>query len=146
MKGYEWKDLWDAMDAHPENWQPTTEAMYNEMLGVVFPTAMDGSAFLVGEPNHHNNDGIPVYACFRNKGGHYEAMYLTEEGFRNRDLPDAKRVCKWCNKVLREGPEDNITHGICVPCSTKMLWLEGLSETELTGFINMMKEKYGDKI
>ena len=59
---------------------------------------------------------------------------------------DAKRVCSYCKKVMREGPEDNITHGICEPCSTKMLWLDGLSEEELTGFINMMKEKYGDKI
>jgi len=140
MKGYEWSDLWKAMEAEPRTWQPTTENMYYEMLEVVFPQAMDGNDFLVGEANHHNEKGIPVYACFRIRGGHYEAMYLTEEGFRNRNLPEAKRVCSYCKIVMRKGPEHNVTDGICEPCSTKMLWMEGLPETELTGFINVMAE------
>ena len=146
MKGYEGKDLWNAMEDKPENWQPTTREMAMEMLEAVPPQAMRRESFLVGEPNHHNDDGLPVYACFRVKDGHYEAKYLTEEGFRNRDLPKARVDCSYCKKIVKEGPEDNITHGICEPCSTKMLWLKGIPEEELTGFLNMMKEKYGDRL
>ena len=57
-----------------------------------------------------------------------------------------KVICSYCKTVIRPGPDDSISHGQCEPCSTKMLWLEGLPEKEITGFINMMKEKYGDKI
>jgi len=81
MKGYEWKDLWNAMEDEPEAWQPTTKAMYFEMLECLPPQAMDGDRFLVGEPNHNNIDGLPVYACFRVKAGHYEAKYLTQKEF-----------------------------------------------------------------
>ena len=81
MKGYEWKDLWDAMDAHPENWQPTTREMAMEMLGALPPAAMKGDAFLVGEPKTHNAEGLPVYACFRNVGGKYEAKHMTLNEF-----------------------------------------------------------------
>ena len=69
-----------------------------------------------------------------------------KESVKKYDEELAKRICSYCKKVMREGPNDNVTHGICEPCSTKMLWLDGLSETELTDFINMMKEKYGDKL
>ena len=31
-KPLEWKELWDAMDANPEQWIPTTKNMYWEML------------------------------------------------------------------------------------------------------------------
>ena len=82
MKGYEWKDLWNAMDAHPDDWQPTTREMALEMLGALPPRAMDSSAFLVGESNHYNDEGLPVYACFRNNTGRYEAKYLTLEKFK----------------------------------------------------------------
>ncbi len=81
MKGYEWKDLWDAMDAHPDKWQPTTMAMYHEMLGALPPQAMDWDRFLVGEPKTHNKEGFPVYACFRVNGGHYEAKHMTLKEF-----------------------------------------------------------------
>ena len=84
MKGYEWKDLWAVMDAYPENWQPTTKGMTLEMLGALPPAAMKtGSslAFLVGEPRTHNDDGFPVYACFREVGGKYEAKHMTLEEF-----------------------------------------------------------------
>ena len=33
---------------------------------------------------------------------------------------EVKLVCAWCNKVLKEGPEDNISHGICQECRDKM--------------------------
>ena len=54
----------------------------------------------------------------------------------------AKRVCSYCNKVMEEGPEDNITHGICEPCATKMLWMKGASEKDLTEFNEDMNPKY----
>ena len=82
MKGYEWKDLWDAMDAYPDKWQPTTREMSMEMLGALPPAAMTSTAFLVGEPKTHNKDGFPIYACFRNVGGKYEAKYMTLKEFK----------------------------------------------------------------
>ena len=57
-----------------------------------------------------------------------------------------KVICSYCKTVIQPGPDNNTSHGECEPCCTKKLWLAGLSEPELTGFINMMKEKYGDKI
>ena len=53
---------------------------------------------------------------------------------------NAKRVCSYCKKVMREGPEDNVTHGICEPCSIKMLWQEGVPEKDLTEFVEEMKD------
>ena len=62
------------------------------------------------------------------------------------DLPKVRTICAICKKVMEEGREKkDPSHGHCDPCNTKWLWLAGLSETELTGFTNMMKEKYGDK-
>ena len=84
MKGYEWSDLWAAMDARPENWQPTTREMTLEMLGALPPAAMKTGAtlaFLVGEPKTHNAAGLPVYACFREVAGKYEAKHMTLEEF-----------------------------------------------------------------
>ena len=70
------------MDAHPENWQPTTREMALEMLGALPPAAMKHNAFLVGEPKTHNKEGFPVYACFRNNiEGKYEAKHLTLREF-----------------------------------------------------------------
>lgn len=57
-----------------------------------------------------------------------------------------KVVCCECKIVIEPSPDDNVSHGYCRPCSTKMLWLSGLNQKELTGFTNMMKEKYGDRI
>ena len=53
-----------------------------------------------------------------------------------------KVVCciEECKKVLQEGPDDNVSHGYCEACSTKMLWLRGLSQEDLTEFINDHKE------
>lgn len=59
----EWQPLWDAMDAKPDEWIPTTEAMYYRMLEVVPPRAHSLGAFLVGET--------------------YSARYLTVEQFRS---------------------------------------------------------------
>ena len=82
MKPLEWAELWKAMDSEPTKWIPTTEAMYWHILEAVFPTCMNPNSFLGGEPNHHDKDGKPVYAAFRQKGEEYEAKYLTLEQFK----------------------------------------------------------------
>lgn len=53
-----------------------------------------------------------------------------------------KVVCcvKECKKVLREGPDDNVSHGYCEPCATKMLWKAGVSQEKITEFVNKHKE------
>jgi hypothetical protein len=77
----EWKALWDAMDANPDAWIPTTEAMYWEMLGAVPPRSMIGRNFLVGEADHHNSEGYPVYSCFTKFGDIYKAKKLSYKQF-----------------------------------------------------------------
>lgn len=72
----EWQPLWDAMDANPDSWIPTTESMYWEMLEAVPPAAMRRGWFLVGEPLRHI-DGEAVHACFRQIGNQYSARNLT---------------------------------------------------------------------
>ena len=80
-KPLEWKELWDAMDANPSEWIPTTEAMYWEMLEVLPPRKMQGQNFLVGEPLRHNGQGEAVYSCFTKFGGTYKAKNLTVNEF-----------------------------------------------------------------
>lgn len=77
----EWKALWDAMDASPEEWIETTEGMFNEMLDVLPPRAMSRGAFLVGEPLRSTPEGETVYACFRRVAGRYFARNLTCKQF-----------------------------------------------------------------
>ena len=81
MKTLEWSDLWAAMDAHPDEWIPTTEAMYWEMLEVLPPRKMVGQNFMVGEPLRHNNKGEAVHACFTKFGDTYKARNLTVAEF-----------------------------------------------------------------
>ena len=78
----EWSALWAAMDDKPDDWIPTTEAMYWHMLEVVPPRAHCLGAFLVGEPQRHNEDGKAVHACFKQVGNVYSARYLTVEQFK----------------------------------------------------------------
>jgi hypothetical protein len=78
----EWAPLWEAMDADPTAWIPTTESMYEEMRDCVPPRAMAQGAFLVGEPNSHNEAGEAVYACFASRGG-YRARYMTLREFNS---------------------------------------------------------------
>ena len=80
-KPFEWKELWDAMDANPSEWIPTTEAMYWEMLEVLPPRKMIGEQFLVGEANNHNENGEAVYACFNKYCDKYAAKYMTVKEF-----------------------------------------------------------------
>ena len=82
MKTLEWEELWTAMDREPDVWQTTTIEMYDAILGAVPPTMMKHGAFLGGEPNHHNNDGFPVYAAFRHFGESYQAKYMTLKEFK----------------------------------------------------------------
>ena len=69
--------LWDAMDSNHEQWIPTTESMYWEMLEVLPPRKMVGENFLVGEPLRHNSQGESVYSCFTKFGNTYKAKNLT---------------------------------------------------------------------
>ena len=69
--------LWTAMDAAPEAWIPTTEAMYWEMLESVPPRAQKSCSFLVGEPKTHTDEGKAVHACFKKVGNAYFAKHMT---------------------------------------------------------------------
>ena len=73
----EWHALWDAMKAKPEEWIPTTEGMYWEMLEVLPPRTQKRGAFLVGEADHHNSEGYPVYSCFKLVGDNFYAKNMT---------------------------------------------------------------------
>jgi hypothetical protein len=77
----EWQALWDAMDASPEAWIPTTEKMYWDMLEVLPPRKMLGRNFLVGEALRHNSAGEAVYSCFTQFGDTYKAKNLTVAEF-----------------------------------------------------------------
>lgn len=77
-----WAELWDAMKASPEQWIPTTETMYWDMLECLPPAAHSGGAFLVGEPDRHNSEGKAVYAGFKQTTSGFFARYLTLEQFR----------------------------------------------------------------
>jgi hypothetical protein len=77
----EWQALWDAMDANPDAWIPTTEAMYWEMLGAVPPRSTIGRHFLVGEAQRDNSEGYPIYSCFAKHGDTYQAKHLTYKQF-----------------------------------------------------------------
>lgn len=81
-----WQPLWDAMEANPTAWIPTTEQMYWEMLEVLPPRLMTGSAFLVGEAHHHNAEGQAVYACFSQTGENYRARYMTAQQFKEEAM------------------------------------------------------------
>lgn len=51
-----------------------------------------------------------------------------------------KVMCCECKKVLTEGPDDNVSHGYCDPCSIKFLWMGGLSQEELTDVVSKREE------
>lgn len=76
----EWQQLWDAMEANPDQWIETTQNMYFEMLCVLPPTIMRNDNFLVGEPLRHVN-GEAVYSCFTKFGDTYKARNLTIKQF-----------------------------------------------------------------
>jgi hypothetical protein len=80
-KPLEWAELWAAMDANPDAWIETTEAMYWEMLGAVPPRKMIGQNFLVGEALCDNSEGYPTYSCFTKFGDTYKAKNMTLKEF-----------------------------------------------------------------
>ena len=82
MQKLEWQSLWDAMEAQPNEWIPTTEKMYWEMLEVLPPRAMTGDTFLVGEPLRSNDQGETLYACFSRMGDSFRARNLTVKQFK----------------------------------------------------------------
>ena len=77
----EWDALWAALDADPDEWTPTTGAMFYDQLGVVPPQRRAKGAFLGGEPLRVNRDGDYVYHCFKVEGGGFFACNMTECGF-----------------------------------------------------------------
>lgn len=81
MPKLEWDELWAAMKAKPAEWIETTEEMYWHMLEVVPPRCQTRSAFLVGEADHHNEQGHAVYAAFKQQGDSYSACYMTVAEF-----------------------------------------------------------------
>ena len=50
-------------------------------------------------------------------------------------------VCGVCKKVIEEGEEDNLSHGLCEPCATKRMWLGGVPEAEITELNDSMEGK-----
>jgi hypothetical protein len=77
----EWQPLWDAMDANPNEWIPTTEKMYWDMLGSFAPRKTIGQNFLVGEALRSNGNGEAVYSCFTKFGDTYKAKNMTVNEF-----------------------------------------------------------------
>ena len=67
-KPLEWQPLWDAMEAEPNEWIPTT--------------AQTRRAFLVGEALADNAEGYPVYSCFKRMGDEYHAKNMTLAEFK----------------------------------------------------------------
>jgi hypothetical protein len=82
----EWQALWDAMEATPEAWIPTTEKMYWDMLEVLPPRAQRNGAFLVGEALRSNGQGEAVYSCFSAIGHSFYAKNLTVKQFKEATL------------------------------------------------------------
>ena len=52
-----------------------------------------------------------------------------------------KVVCGICKKTTTPGPDDNVSHGECEPCSTKKMWLGGVPEAEITELNKSMEGK-----
>lgn len=73
----EWAPLWAAMNAKPGEWIKTTEAMSWQMLECLPPRKGQHGNFLVGEPERHNEEGLTVYAHFKQIGNDFYARYST---------------------------------------------------------------------
>jgi hypothetical protein len=77
-----WGELWDAMKETPSAWIETTEEMHWDMLECLPPKRMESRKFLVGEADHHNEQGEAVFACFKKVGVKFFARYLTIAQFQ----------------------------------------------------------------
>jgi hypothetical protein len=77
-----WNELWDAMKETPSAWIETTEKMYWDMLECLPPKRMESRKFLVGEADHHNEQGEAVFACFKKVGVKFFSRYLTIAQFQ----------------------------------------------------------------
>ena len=54
-------------------WVPSSRARYDEMLGAVPPALHTSRGFLVGEPQRHDDAGVPYFTAFRYlMGGEYQ--------------------------------------------------------------------------
>ena len=70
------------------SWTPTTEEHFMYFLEVVPPALMRGPVFASGEPWRHDEQGHPVYLCFRHEqGGFCEARYASVKELVAEVLP-----------------------------------------------------------
>ena len=54
-------------------WVPSSRARYDEMLGAVPPALHTTRGFLLGEPQRHDDAGVPYFTAFRYlMGGEYQ--------------------------------------------------------------------------
>ena len=51
-----------------------------------------------------------------------------------------KKICAWCNKLLNNGDEEPITHGMCAECFRKMMKKNGLWDEEALKMYLKQKE------
>ena len=56
-----------------------------------------------------------------------------------------KTVCCICGKVLKDGPDEPVSHGHCEPCNTKWLWMAGVGEQEITDLNIRLSAEEGKK-
>jgi hypothetical protein len=77
----EWQELWDAMDAHPDKWVPTTNHMWCKMRDSTPPQAYADGVFLCSEPVRGDEEGNNLYPCFAGIGRRYYARFMTREEF-----------------------------------------------------------------
>jgi hypothetical protein len=77
-----WDALWAAMRASHDVWIETTEGMFWDMLEVLPPRAQSHDRFLVGEAARHDENGKPVYSCFKQVGTRFYAKDMTVEQFK----------------------------------------------------------------
>ena len=50
-------------------------------------------------------------------------------------------ICAGCKKILHQGPqpaEKAVSHGVCLPCQTKINYLDGDTPEDVTEFVNYM--------
>lgn len=62
------------------------EKSYYHFLNCVPPLVHQSTAFMSGEPHHHNDDGESVHLCAIEKNGKYYAQHGTIKQFVNREL------------------------------------------------------------
>lgn len=52
-----------------------------------------------------------------------------------------KTVCQECNKILKEGPDEPVSHGLCLDCMPDFMRRGGVSEEEIEKAMKEIKEE-----